>query len=237
MDTSSLGNRMKSYEKNYSQNAVRGLPIIVRLDGKSFSKFTKRFERPFCSVMKSIMTTVAASVAKESDALLAYTQSDEITLILHTDNVKGMLYFDGNINKLNSTLASRASSVFTKALCKVAPDYLNEDVHVSFDCRSFVVPSKEEAVNALLWRYKDCLKNSVSQVASCYFKHKELFGKSRSDRIGMLEGIGVFWHKYPEIFKEGSFLLKNDGYNVHEFTTRFDEMDFNEKVLFVFGKD
>ena len=34
-----MGDRMKYYESLTSQKCMRGLPVIVRLDGKSFSKF------------------------------------------------------------------------------------------------------------------------------------------------------------------------------------------------------
>ena len=41
MDKTTLGDRIKSYEATTENRLLPHLPIVVRLDGRSFSKFTK----------------------------------------------------------------------------------------------------------------------------------------------------------------------------------------------------
>ncbi len=47
MDTSDLAKRMKEYEHVSKTKLIRRLPVILRLDGKSFHTFTKGFQKPF----------------------------------------------------------------------------------------------------------------------------------------------------------------------------------------------
>lgn len=50
MDKSSLAKRMKQYESVSRSTLVRRMPVIIRLDGRSFHTFTKGFKRPFDDV-------------------------------------------------------------------------------------------------------------------------------------------------------------------------------------------
>ncbi|MGL1442107.1 tRNA(His) guanylyltransferase Thg1 family protein, partial [Vibrio parahaemolyticus] len=56
------------------------LPVVARLDGRSFSKFTDGLERPYDRRLSELMVTTADYVARQTQACMAYTQSDEITL-------------------------------------------------------------------------------------------------------------------------------------------------------------
>lgn len=43
--------RMKSYEKVTDQKLIRRMPVIIRLDGRSFHSFTRGFKRPFDDIL------------------------------------------------------------------------------------------------------------------------------------------------------------------------------------------
>ena len=45
MDKSSLGNRMKGYERVTKTKLMRRTPVIIRLDGKAFHAWTKKSYR------------------------------------------------------------------------------------------------------------------------------------------------------------------------------------------------
>ena len=82
-----LGDRIKQYERIETRGKlIPMLPTVVRLDGRSFSKFTKSFE-PFDEDMLQAMVATTKFLVEESNAVIGYTQSDEITLILYTDIV------------------------------------------------------------------------------------------------------------------------------------------------------
>lgn len=79
-----LGNRMKSYyEQIPKTKLMRRCPVICRLDGRSFHSFTKGFKRPFDDVLIQTMQQTAKYLCENiQGAVIAYTQSDEISLVL-----------------------------------------------------------------------------------------------------------------------------------------------------------
>ena len=108
-----LGQRMKAYEQEYRQAVPEGKWIILRLDGRGFSRFTKkmRFGKPFDGVMSEMMSRTALALAKDFQAVAAYMQSDEITLVLPP-------YYTGfsrRSEKLIGCAASLAGAAFFKA--------------------------------------------------------------------------------------------------------------------------
>ena len=211
MDTSNLGDRMKQYEANTEQKLLPRLPIIVRLDGRSFSKFTKGMNKPFDLKFREAMTETAKYLVKETHALFAYTQSDEISLILYTDNIKsGSTMFDGRVQKLTSVLASLASTKFLMEMLDKFPNKINADGRLPhFDARAFVLPSKIEAANCILWRVNDAVKNSIQMLAQSEFSHKELLGKNTNELQNKLfVEKGINWNDLPRSLKQGDFIRK-----------------------------
>ncbi len=80
-----LGDRMKKYE-NQIDSKIYIKPtesFIVRLDGRSFSKFTTKFSKPFDVVFIKAMGYTLIDLVDEFEAQTGYTHSDEITLIFN----------------------------------------------------------------------------------------------------------------------------------------------------------
>jgi len=92
---------------------------------------------------------------------VGYTQSDEISLCLYSNDIKKGVFFDGRKQKLVSVLAGLATIYFYRALVKTMPSKLES--FPSFDARAFTLPNLCEAANVFLWREKDALKNSVRE--------------------------------------------------------------------------
>lgn len=202
-----LGDRMKMLEKlEAGRKFIPLLPVCIRLDGKNFSKFTKGLERPYDERLSNLMIEVTRHLVSTSNAVIGFTQSDEISLILYSDNYQTQLYFDGKVQKLVSVLAATASAVFTGILSQHIPE-LDGDIAM-FDCRAWTVPTKMEAINTLVWRELDATKNSVSMAARHYYPHKELQGKKRPEMLDMLMDLGVNWNDYPTFFKRGTYVKR-----------------------------
>lgn len=209
MDTTSLGDRIKEYEASTDQKIMSRLPVVVRLDGRSFSKFCKGMKKPFDEDMSQAMINTAKYLVRETQAKIAYTQSDEITLILHDENMKKHnLMFNGRVQKVCSIFSSLASTYFLTEVMRRWPEKIKNGRFPTFDCRAFAVPSKSEAYNALLWREHDATKNSVSMFAQAYFKHAELHKKSTKEKKQMLLDIGVNWDEAPTSHKRGTYVQK-----------------------------
>lgn len=202
-----LGNRMKSYENTTCGiRLLPRIPVIARLDGKGFSKFTKGLKRPYDERLSNLMIETTKYLVKETNANCGYHQSDEITLVWYSESYESKIYFDGRLFKMISDLAAMASVFFNRQL----PNYLPEKAHLMprFDCRVFNVPTIDEAANTFLWRELDCTKNSISMAAQHYYSHKELEGKNGSEKQEMLFQKGVNWNDYPSFFKRGTYIQR-----------------------------
>lgn len=204
-----FGDRMKDYEqKEAGRKFLPMLPICVRLDGKGFSKFTKKMNRPYEEVFSHIMVEVTKYLVEHSGAKIGYTQSDEISLVLYADDYKQNIYFDGKIQKITSTLASVATAVFNKLANELLPIEKRTNEYAFFDCRAWEVPNLQEAANTLLWREFDATKNSVSMAARSYYSHKQVLHKNTNEMKDMLMAKGVNWNDYPAFFKRGTYVQK-----------------------------
>lgn len=212
-DSDAFGDRMKAYEAVETGRAFDpALPIYARIDGRSFSGFTRGMERPFDPRMTTAMASTTKQIVRGTHARIGYTQSDEISLVWLCDSPESEPLFGGKVHKLTSVLASMAAAHFAFAL--PAHFGAEEAVRLSvkaphFDARVFQLPDKVEAANAFLWRAMDARKNSVSMAARAHFSHKALHGKDQRDMRAMMAEKGIdFEAAYPASFKWGTWLRR-----------------------------
>ena len=207
--TTSLADRMKFYEDiSCAQQLIPNLPVCIRVDAKAFHSWCRGLERPFDARLQRVMDDVTAKLVDMADAVIGYTQSDEISLVLWNYAVPNSdIYFHGRRDKLVSVIASAATWHFQRALVTVPAGYIPENVGkpALFDCRAWNVPSPQEACNYLLWREQDATRNSVSMAAQTHYSTKQLHGKNGKEMQEMLFQKGVNWNDYPPRFKRGAY--------------------------------
>lgn len=200
-----FGDRMKFYEQaEAGRKAMPMLPVLVRLDGKGFSKYTKGLERPYDQRLSDIMVEVTRTIVEDTCACVGYTQSDEISLVYYSDDRESQVFFDGKLQKMCSVLASMATAKFNELAKAKFPD----KPLAFFDCRVWTVPNLAEAANTFLWRELDASKNSISMAARHYYSHNELNNKNGAEMQEMLFQKGVNWNDYPSFFKRGTFIQR-----------------------------
>lgn len=211
MDKTSLGDRMKRYERVVDHSLMRRSPVIIRVDGRAFSSFTRRHfhAEKFSSVMHIAMLQAALNIMKQAqNAVLAYTQSDEISILLvDWKQLTTEQWFGARVQKITSISASLATSAFTYALAQ--EDRLPENLgqYPIFDARVFNLP-KEEVTNYFIWRQQDATRNSINMLGQMYFSHNELQGKSTSDVQDMLMlEKGVNWNDLDVWKKRGTCVV------------------------------
>lgn len=204
-----MGDRLKAIEGREADRTLMPLlPIMVRLDGRSFSKLTAKCKRPFDPDFMAAMHGLAEEMTWETQALIGYTQSDEITLLYFSDDYKADMWFGGRYQKLVSILASMASVKFNRWLRKCGLDALAAKEPI-FDCRVWNVPTKEEAANTILWREQDATKNSIFALAYTKYSANQLKNKSGKEKIEMLEKEhGLRWDEMPDYFKRGRYFRR-----------------------------
>jgi tRNA(His) 5'-end guanylyltransferase len=198
-----FGNRMKKYESITTDlSLIPGLPVCVRLDGKAFHTFTKYLDKPYDIHFSESMIETTKYLVEKTNAIIGYTQSDEISLIYLPKENEEINFFNGKISKLLSVLSSMCTAKFNSIFETVEPNF------AIFDCRVWNVPSIIEAVNVLAWREFDARKNSISSACFTYYSDKECINKNSQEKIEMLKKKNVDWNTYPEFFKTGIYLAK-----------------------------
>lgn len=210
MHSDCFGERMKTYEKaETTRKFMPMLPVYARIDGRTFSKFTKGLERPYDIQMCNAMIDTTKYLVKETNALMGYTQSDEISLVWYQPKFESEIFFAGKIQKMVSVLASMATTKFYT--CCLQSDRLRDRLehHLpTFDCRVFQLPNKMEAANTFLWREQDATKNAISMAARYYYAHNSLMHKTGPEMQEMLFQKGVNFNDYPAHFKRGTFVQR-----------------------------
>ena len=194
----SLGDRMKGYEMAAEGGRLDvRLPVYARIDGRSFSKFTHGLERPFDQRMSRAMIETTKGLVDRTHARIGYTQSDEISLVYLADGERSDILFNGRQQKLTSVLASLATALFTAA---IPEEWRSRLPH--FDCRVCGLPSRTEAANMFIWRWKDASKNAIQMVAQANFSPKQLHG---GQMVTMLREKGIEFDEFPAGFRRGTF--------------------------------
>jgi tRNA(His) 5'-end guanylyltransferase len=154
------------------------------------------------------MVEVTKFLVEETHAIIGYTQSDEITLVLYSDKINSQIYLDRREQKTVSILASLATAKFNGIKSWFLFDYKGYGPAI-FDARAFAVPTKTEAANAVLWRVQDARRNAISMAARAHFSHKSLQNLNDQEiREKLLKDADVNFEDYPAFFKSGTFVRR-----------------------------
>lgn len=191
MGRDDFGDRMKGYEAEEAQRALPpDRPVLVRIDGHRFSRFTKGFRKPFDPDLSAAMRETCRLLVEETGARAGYVQSDEISLILERRHEEDALPFSGRSQKIASTSSSLATALFIRALHRSHPERALGSVP-SFDARAWSVPDRTEAMNAILWRIHDACKNGISAACRTVARPSEMKGLSGPEMIDLMRDRGV----------------------------------------------
>lgn len=207
MRKNSLGNRMKEYERISDFRLVRRLPMVVRLDGKSFHSWTKKTGcvRPFDCTFIDMMAGLAQYLCEHiGGAELAYGQSDEISILVRDDqNIDTEAWFDKRLQKVVSIMASMATYWFN------ANNAFDKKIPAFFDARAFVLP-ESEVKNYFIWRQEDATANSLSMLAQSLYKHGDLQHKKWAALQEMCWQKGRNWNNLATVEKRGFCVYRQE---------------------------
>jgi tRNA(His) 5'-end guanylyltransferase len=187
------------------------LPVVVRVDGKSFHSFTKGLDKPYDVVIGDAMDSAMMSLCKEiSGTKFGYVQSDEISIVFtNDDTLMTEPWFDNQVQKIASITASVATRKFNEVL-RIHPENTEDKLYytkidrASFDSRVFVLPDLDEVVNYFVWRQADATRNAIQGLAQAHFSHNQLMGLKLAavqDKLFVEKGIN--FNDEPTGFKRG----------------------------------
>lgn len=197
-----LESRMRVFETAHDHCVIPGVHIAVRLDGRNFTRQTKeiwRMQAPFDEVFRDAMLgTVEHLFQCGFTPVYGYTQSDEISLLLHPEDTT----FARKTRKILSVLAGEASACFSLAIGR----------HACFDARISQLPSEALVVDYFRWRHEDAHRNALN--AHCYWllrgkgesaqaATRTLSGMSVADKNELLFRHGINFNDLPAWQKRG----------------------------------
>jgi tRNA(His) 5'-end guanylyltransferase len=173
-----IDKRMRVFETAHDHRVIPGVFIVVRVDGRNFTRLTRevhRFEAPFDERFRDYMVSTTEHLMNCGFRVVyGYTQSDEISLLLHQDEDT----FGRKTRKLESILAGEASAKFSLLLGDLA----------AFDARVSQLPSLDLAVDYFRWRSQDAHRNALN--GHCYWALRDQ-GRSAREAADSLLGLPV----------------------------------------------
>jgi tRNA(His) guanylyltransferase len=209
--TDSLATRMKErYEDRTRYLLPRRTWTIIRIDGKSFHTYTRKFVRPFDDSFIDTMDRTAVFLCEAlQGSNIGFVQSDEISIVLSDLlTTQTEAWFDGNLQKIVSVAASMATMVFNKTAAEEGSPL---SPTATFDARAFTIPDRQEVMNYLIWRQQDASRNSIQAAAQSVYGPFQLHGKNNANLHQMLFEKGINWDEYKPRYKRGAAVIKKVG--------------------------
>jgi len=191
MKSDPLGDRVKHLERiEAGRSFPEDAPVVIRIDGRRFSRFTRGFRKPFDPALSGAMRETCRFLVQETQARIGYVQSDEITLILQRRHDLDALPFSGRSQKLASICASLATACFMRTLHATHAEKVFGELP-TFDARAWPVPDRQAAAEALVWRIRDARKNGISAACRVVARPSEMQGLDGRAMIALMAERGI----------------------------------------------
>ncbi len=210
---SSLKQRVSSYEEIADYKLLSKLPVIISINGRSFSKITSLLDKPYSFEFSECLYDTMLKIIQDVDgAVFGYAYNDEIVIIARNDQKEDTNpWYDNKIQKITSVASSLATFYFSNKANSMDLNLYGDPIFVS---KVFTVPNFTETINTLIYKqnqsyskslYNACLyellklnKYSVSDI-------KEMLSNtSQDDKIDLLlQECNVDFNDYPSDFRRG----------------------------------
>ncbi len=210
-----MGDRFKCYEAVTRTILLPHSYTVIRVDGARFHGYLKDAEKPYdLQFIKDMMQAGVDLCQEVSGTILAYGQSDEISVVLQDLEPQSQPWFGGIVQKMVSISAAIAT-----ASLMASRDYHRQ--LPLFDSRVFTLPSAAEVQNYLIWRQKDAVRNSISMAAQAKFSPKQLHGVGSGQMQEMLfSEHGINWNDYPAECRRGWVVTKESAATPHSYVDK-----------------
>jgi tRNA(His) guanylyltransferase len=154
VDGAELEARQRAGEWFHALTVPPGMRMVIRVDGRAFSRFTaERYDKPFDPEFSALMVRTAEALFTELGASYAYTESDEISVLLPA----AADLFGRSVEKLVSISAGLASAAFTHSSGEPA----------CFDSRVWIGAGAEDVADYFAWRQADAARCALN--GWCYW--------------------------------------------------------------------
>lgn len=215
--TESFFDRHESYKEAYNYKILNNLPVIIQINGRNFSRLTKKLSRPYCKTLLNILSnTLYQSILEIEGAVFGFQYSDDFIFVLKNDrNPEDQPWYQNCIQKIASVSSSIISVNFLK---NVLASNIELDGDPIFESDVFAVPSIGEAINHLILKQKLCINDAIYRAAQAEFTNqygkdkaiKLLHGKKIPEKLDLLySNCEIDYQKYyPSEYRLGIAVYK-----------------------------
>ncbi len=211
-----LRDRIESYQNATDYRLLNRVPLVITLNGKSFSKITSLLDKPYCPKFAECMFSTTLRLCSEVEgAVFAYHHNDEISIVVRNDqNIDTESWFDNRLQKICSVSSVVASLHFIDCASAINLNLLGQPM---FTAQTFVVPNLVEAINTII--YKQQHNFHISIQSACFYEllkkydkniiKEMLTGLSIDEKIDLLrQESNIDFNNYPSPFRRGTASYK-----------------------------
>lgn len=216
MSSIKLKDRINSYQELSDYKLLPRVPLIIYINGRSFSKATELLDKPHCNKLSECLLSTTLRLCNEVDgAIFAYQFNDEIILIVRNDqNTDTAPWHDNKLQSICSATSSIATLHFNNCAKAIELNLVGEPI---FRSHVFVVPNILEAINTLIYKQQQNFYSSMQfacfyELLKKYDKHhiKEMLnGLSVDEKNDILyQECEIDFNSYHSSFRRGSACYK-----------------------------
>lgn len=210
-----LAKAMKEMERASRTFLTNEMPIVVRVNGRPFPQADKNITQPPETIhQKAMKNTMLALCHHIQDCCLGYTFGNEISFLLFRQDGKGV-WFDGDTEKITSSVAGLATLTFYKELAQCANKANKKHCDETtiqkfyFTATAFNLPLKS-VDDYFLWRQNECIRKSVTLAAITLagMDSQKIQGKQIPQLLKILQTNATPWESLPMQNRYGLFAVQ-----------------------------
>jgi tRNA(His) 5'-end guanylyltransferase len=248
MSSLKLKDRIALYENATDYKLLGRVPIIICINGRSFSKITSIIDKPYCEKFAECMYSTALRLAMEVEgSVFSYCFCDEIVIVARNDqSIETNFWYDNRIQKISSVTASIATLHFNNCATALDLNLIGDAVFIS---NTFVVPNITEAINVIVSKQQLSFQKSLhfaclyELLKKQYDKNdiKEMIqGTSSDDKINLLQQeCNIDYNNYPIAYRRGIACYRQpkliDGKLKHKWSINMEIPIFTKEQSFLFN--
>jgi tRNA(His) guanylyltransferase len=211
-----LKDRIDSYQSVYDQKMTARLPLVIVINGRSFSKLTQLLDKPYCpKFAECILSTTLRVCTEVEGALFGYQHNDEIVVVARNDQHQETTpWYDNRVQKICSVTSAVATMHFNDCASRLQINLTGDPI---FTSQVFTVPSIAEAINTIVYKQQRNFHSSIQyaclyELIKKYDKNtiKEMMsGLTIDEKIRLLQQeCNVNFNDLPVSFRRGTACYK-----------------------------
>ena len=165
--SSKLADRIQNYQQMAETKLLPRVPLIITVNGRSFSKITSLLEKPFDQKLSQcLLNTMLRLCTDIEGAFFGYQHNDEIVIVARNDQSNTTEpWLANNSQKIASIVSSIATLHFTRCALTLNLNLMGETI---FTTQAFVVPNMMEAINTLVYKQQHNFHTSIQ--FACFYE-------------------------------------------------------------------